>query len=358
MQYNITYREKDKGIQVIISYKNQNGKWQQKSKQGFKKKGEAKKYADKMLEQLKENITFNPPSEFDGITFEEFGQRYLEHMRLYREPKTNESTKTVLNRFSGLNNLEMNKITALDIQEIVDEQTKEGLNSNTISYYLKKLTIIFNSAKHQYNIINSVPTKNVKVNKPKDINKKALTDCEVTKLLDTFKNNKYYLIVFLAVKTGMRIGEILGLKWSDIDFKSNIITVNKQWKKLKDGSYNFGELKTKNSNRIIPISHSTSKELLDFLKSKNVINIDKRILNFKNKESVISYVNSLLKKHDFDISIHELRHTFATKLIASGLDFKTAANILGHDISQTMKTYSHVNNDMMDKAKNLIEEFF
>lgn len=353
MQYNITYREKDKGIQFIISYKDSLGKWKQKSKQGFKTKREAKIAADVALSKLKQNE--NLSSEFEGITFGEFSKEYLEHTKLYREYKTIQSTQTVLNRFTELNDIELSKITNLHIQKIVDKLSIEGLNPNTIKYYLKKLTIIFNAAKNQYNIISTVPTKNIKTSKSKDINKRALTESEVTKLLESLENTKYYLLIFIAVNTGMRLGEILGLTWNDIDFKNNIISVNKQWKKLKDGSWGFGELKTKNSNRLIPISKSVSKVLIKF---KNIINIDNRVVEFKKKDSVISVLNKLLKKQGYDITIHELRHTYATKLIANGLDFKTVANILGHDVKETIKTYSHVNDDMLSRAKNLIENIF
>ncbi len=56
MEYNVTYRDKDGGIQVIVSYKDRYGKWRQKSKQGFKKKRDAKLYADKIVEELKKRI--------------------------------------------------------------------------------------------------------------------------------------------------------------------------------------------------------------------------------------------------------------------------------------------------------------
>lgn len=353
MQYNITYREKDKGIQFIISYKDNSGKWSQKSKQGFKTKKEAKIAADEALNKLKQNI--NLSNEFEGITFREFGKEYLEHTKIYREYKTIESTKTVLNKFSQLDEMELSKITTLHIQKIVDSFSIQCLNPNTIKYYLKKLTIIFNSAKNQYNIINIIPTKNVKVSKSKEINKKALTDSEISQLLKDFKNTKYYLIVFIAANTGMRLGEILGLTWNDIDLKNNIIRVNKQWKRLKNGDWGFGELKTKNSNRIVPISQSVAKELTKY---KNIINIDNRIFEFKNKNTLIYCLGECFKKYGHNITIHELRHTYATKLISNGLDFKTVASILGHDVQQTIKTYSHVNNDMLNKAKSLIENIF
>lgn len=355
MDYNITYRQKDKGIQFIISYKDNNGKWKQKSKQGFKTKKDAKKVAEDFLDKLKEDISLNVPQEFDGVTFREFGIEYLNHTKVYRSYKTIQSTQTVLNKFSNLNEIELSKITTLDIQKTVDSLTKEGLNPNTIKYYLKKLTIIFNAAKNQYNIINTIPTKNIKITKSKEVIKKALTTKEVDQLLTSLHNSEYYLLVFIAVNTGMRIGEILGLTWKDINIKDNIINVNKQWKRLNTGDFGFGELKSKNSKRLVPISKAVKEEILNY---KTILYIDSRIFSFKNKDSVIKMVNELLKSKGFDISFHELRHTYATKLVANGLDFKTVAKILGHDIQQTMKTYSHVNSDMLDRAKQLIEIIF
>ncbi|MDK0626955.1 site-specific integrase [Clostridium perfringens] len=354
MEYNVTYRQKDKGWQFIISYKDYNGKWRQKSKQGFKTKKEAKPIAEKMLQDLKKNIkTIN--NSLGKITFKAFSDMYLEHEKLYKEPKTIESLITVIRRFQDLNDKELCKITNLDIQKIVDNMTKEHLNNNTIRYYLKILNSIFLCAKFKYNILDEVPSKYIKIGKSIPTKKKALNDDEINDLLLQFKNTKYYLVVYLAVNTGMRIGEILGLTWNDIDFNNCLININKQWKKLKDNSWGLGNVKSKNSTRIIPISNSVAEELL---KHKTIINIDNRVFNFKSKNTVLSRVNRLLKENGFDISLHELRHTYATKLIANGVDFKTAAKILGHSVEQTMKVYSHVNNDMLNKAHSIIENIF
>lgn len=357
MDYNITWRKKDKGWQFIISYKDSTGKWKQKSKQGFKTKKDAKPAAEKMLSELKKHLkTVNlADKSFDKITFYEFSQLYLEHTKLYKEYNTIVSIETVLKRFKDLNNKELCKITSLDIQKIVDKMTKQHLNNNTISFYLKRLTSILKYAQDQYNLISIIPTHNVKLGKRQKVVKNALTDSEINALLSSFKGDKYYQIIFLTINTGMRISEILGLTWNDINFNECTISVNKQWKKLKNGTWGFGTVKSKNSNRSIPISHTVAKELLKY---KNVINIDNRIFNFKSRDSVVVTLNKKLKRYGFNISIHELRHTYATKLIQNGVDFKTAAAILGHNVEQTLKTYSHVNNDMMKKAHSVIENIF
>ncbi|WP_282804542.1 tyrosine-type recombinase/integrase [Clostridium tetani] len=353
MDYNITWRKKDKGWQFIISYKDNLGKWKQKSKQGFKTQKDGKPVAEKMLQELKNNVKTVDKS-LNKLTLGEFSNIYFEHEKLYKQYNTISSLITALNKFRKLADKEICKITMLDIQKIVDEMTKEGLNNNTIRSYIKRLNVLFRCAEEEYNIISNIPTKNIKIGKPQEIIKKALTDVEANDLLNTFKDDKYYLLIFLAVNTGMRLGELLGLTWDNVDFKHNTITVNKQWKKLSSG-WGFGNVKSKNSNRIIPVSYNVMEELL---KHKNVININNRILNFKATNSICAIVNRKLKKHGFNISIHELRHTYATKLIANGVDFKTAAKILGHSVEQTLKTYSHVNDDMMKKATSIIDNIF
>ena len=72
MQYNITYRERYGKMQFIISYKDQSSKWRQKSKQGFAKKGDAKKAADKMLDELKENFELQVDAELEVLPSRSF----------------------------------------------------------------------------------------------------------------------------------------------------------------------------------------------------------------------------------------------------------------------------------------------
>nr|WP_311138063.1 site-specific integrase [Clostridium botulinum] len=74
------------------------------------------------------------------------------------------------------------------------------------------------------------------------------------------------MVAFIAANTGMRLGEILGLTWNDVDFKDNTVNVNKQWKILKNGKSGFGPVKSKNSNRIIPISKNVKNELKNYKK--------------------------------------------------------------------------------------------
>jgi len=117
----------------------------------------------------------------------------------------------------------------------------------------------------------------------------------------------------------------------------------------------FGSLKSKNSKRIVPIPPKTLSELKAY-KKISATDINNRII-ILNKNTYIGTYSPKLKKL-FGITIHELRHTYATLLISNGIDFKTAAKLLGDDVKQIIKTYSHVTDDMLKNATNKIAKIF
>ncbi|WP_050607234.1 site-specific integrase [Clostridium niameyense] len=357
MEYNITWRKKDKGWQFIISYKDNLGKWKQKSKQGFKTQKEGKPYIDKMLKELKSNIKNNNSSNTTNhITFEELSVIYIEHNFLYKEYHTIKGYKNCFSKFKDLNNKNINKIKKHDIQSIVDKMLKEHLKYSTVKKYVGILNMFFIYVKDDLNLISELPTMNIKIPKEKEYsNKKALTKKELDLLLKKLKTNRYYIVAFISANTGMRLGEVLGLTWDDIDLKNSTVSVNKQWKVLKNKKSGFGKLKSKNSYRTIPLSPNTLKELKNY-KKNNPIDINNRVAPF-NHASIDKYLNPKLRELA-GITMHELRHTYATLLISSGIDFKTAAKILGHTVEMTMRIYSHVTDDMMKKATKIIENIF
>jgi len=308
------------------------------------------------LEELKKNISLSVDlnKEHEEITFKEFSDMYIEHERLYKEYNTITGYEVAIIAFEGLHELEIAKIKNIDIQRCVDALIKSRKANSTTKLYLSRIYSIFNSAVNMSKIMLENPVKNVIVPKYKPTNeKRALTKLELKTLLGSLKNRKYYVISLIASKCGLRLGEILGLRWLDIDEKSCSIIVNKQWKRLSTGKYGIGSVKSKNSNRIVPIS---IKVLAELIKYKNEIPsyMDKRIFKNKSSESISNALKNIYKKAGFDISIHELRHTCATNLISNGMDFKMAAEILGHDVQETYKTYAHVNSDIRQRAAELI----
>ncbi|MBU3155145.1 site-specific integrase [Clostridium estertheticum] len=357
MEHNITYRQKDKGWQFIISYKDIDNKWKQKSKQGFKTKRDAKPIAEKMLEDLESSIKNNVDVEGANQTFKEVSKMYLKHSNLYKEYNTVKASENTFSKFKCLNSIKIKDIQKIDIQGVVDKLVKEGLKQSTITSHVVRLNTFLKYVKEDLNIIVSLPTEKIKVPKEKNkTNKKALTKPELDKLLNDLINNKFYIVAFIAANTGIRLGEILGLTWNDLDEINLTLDVNKQWKVLeKNKPSTFGTLKSKNSYRTVPISSKTLNAL-KFYKKNNPTDFKNRIAPF-NSASIFKYLNPKLRELA-DISLHELRHTYATLLIADGMDFKTAAKLLGHDVQETYRTYSHVTSDMLKNAAKRIDKIF
>ena len=169
--------------------------------------------------------------------------------------------------------------------------------------------------------------------------------------------------IYISLSTGLRIGEICSLKWSDINVTDGILTVNRTIERIYiiEGEKKHTELvintpKTKNSCREIPMN----KELLGMLKPlKKVVNDDYYILT--NDERPIeprtyrNYYKRLMEKLDIPkLKYHGLRHSFATRCIEVGCDYKTVSVLLGHsNISTTLNLYVHPN---MEQKKRCIDK--
>lgn len=167
--------------------------------------------------------------------------------------------------------------------------------------------------------------------------------------------------IYISLSTGLRIGEICALKWSDINVTDSTITVSRTIERiyLIEGEKKHTELvistpKTKNSCREIPMS----KELLAMIKPlKKVVNDDFYVLT--NDEhpteprTYRNYYNGLMTKLDIPkLKYHGLRHSFATRCIEAGCDYKTVSVLLGHsNISTTLNLYVHPN---MEQKKRCI----
>lgn len=355
MDYNITYRQKDKGWQFIIS-KKENGKWKQvKSKQGFKSKKDAKPVAEQYLKDLKDTQDLN--QELKGITFKEFYEMHIEHLKIHLESNTIKGYGISIYNFKSIYDKELSKITTIHIQKCIDDMIKNDLAISTIKEYVGKMSSLFNAAVNKYNIIQKSPMMNIEIKSTKNPkNKKALTENELKDVISRTKNEKHRLIYALAGMCGLRIGEIIGLSWDRVDLKNNIITIDRQWKYLNDNSFGFGDPKSKNSFRKVPITPYVRIMLIKW--NIQPINIDNRLFSESNTITITNSLKNNSKKLGYDITIHEYRHTYATTLIANGIDFKTVAQLMGHDVKETMKTYSHVTDDMIKKATNTLNSIF
>lgn len=187
------------------------------------------------------------------------------------------------------------------------------------------------------------------------------------KILDYIQSHFTFtgLGIYISLSTGLRIGEICALKWNDINITEGTITVSRTIERIYmvEGEKKHTELvisspKTKNSCREIPMS----KELLAIVKPlKKIVNDDFYVLT--NDEhpteprTYRNYYNGLMEKLGIPrLKYHGLRHSFATRCIEAGCDYKTVSVLLGHsNISTTLNLYVHPN---MEQKKRCITKMF
>ena len=148
---------------------------------------------------------------------------------------------------------------------------------------------------------------------------------------------------YIELATGLRRGELLGLKWQDIDWNNGIIKVRRQVARV-DGQIVEAPLKTKNSYRAVTIS----QQAIEVLKQQKAKTKDQYVFPSANggpisPDSVNNMLKRVLERAGIPkVRFHDLRHTFATIALQNGVDIKTVSGMLGHfSAGFTLDTYVH-----------------
>lgn len=252
------------------------------------------------------------------------------------------------------------------VQEFVLTKLNKGLSQKTVKDILIILKMIMKyGAKKDLIIFKpwdvNFPTDHTQHKVEiftKDEHKKAIA---YIKEHFTFRN----LGILICLSTGMRIGEICALKWSDIDIDSQVININRTIQRIyviENGTRRTELIvdnpKTKNSNREIPLT----KDLLNIIKPlKKLANEDFYVITNDEKptepRTYRSYYKGLMEKMNLPvIKFHGLRHSFATRCIEGKADVKTVSVLLGHsNIGTTMNLYVHPNTE---QKKSVINNVF
>lgn len=274
------------------------------------------------------------------------------------------------------------------LQSFINQLDKGGMATGTIQLVRTVLSNILEFAIREDLIIKN-PCYNLQIPKrPKKIKKVLTKDEEIVFMSEAKLSSSYYPLYYIALATGMRINEILGLTWDDIDFKQDTILINRTLVKLSkktstDYPFTFQTPKTLKSKRVIPMNNELKTFLLRHKKKQNNFKLEhpeewepykikyannlifttksgKPIYYSHVNQGIKSIIENINKKENIQskeekraaivydtFTMHSLRHTFATRCFELDIDPKIAQELLGHsNISMTMNIYTHPSDEI------------
>lgn len=351
------------------------GKERRTTRRGFKTIKEAKQAERNLLLDVEENgLPSNQSDGFQDPTFEELASLWLENYKTTVKTSTFENVRSKVEKMTEehFKELKLKKITVAYCQKVVIKLSKSYVLYN---HYLSVINRIFKYAVLM-DILNSNPFDKVIKPKSRQTQRKGnfLTKEELKeflKIAQTATLSYFFPLVHLMAYTGLRQGEALALKWSDVDFENKKITVNKTAVWIK-GKQTLQTPKTKNSKRVISIDPTTLSILKSWKKDQIKIYF-KNGKHFEGDENFIftNQQGDWVQTHNFipyfkrfvtshalkPITPHGLRHTHASLLFSAGVEPKNISDRLGHSTVQiTLDLYTHLTEDQRtDTVQKLID---
>ena len=331
-----------------ISYKTPDGKYKQKSKGGFRTKGEASKA--EALARAQEEY------EEDHISFYDYFKQWMETYKLdkiaYATYRSYESDLQSIKKY--FNGMELKQMTPAIYQRGLNEygETHTASTSRVMHAHIRAMV--------KYAIHDGIVAKDFtslatpcggKASKLKD--DKFLEPDELKMVIDECRDKiefASFLCIYIICKTGVRFAEALGLTWEDIDFDNGQISINKTWDyRTKKG---FKKTKTQAGVRIIPVDN----DFLETLGQCNDGNKSGRIIGDLANTSVNAALSRTLGRK---FNVHGLRHTYASLLIENQIEVLTIAEVLGHENPNvTLSVYSHQFQKLRERETEKIKNIF
>ncbi len=261
--------------------------------------------------------------------------------------------------------LRISKVEPLHIQRMLSALDKQGATARTRQVVLQVAKRAFRDAVRM-RIIPYNPASEIERPKHRTREMSVLTFEQVAKLLETVRNDRLFALYVLAVTTGMRQGELLGLQWQDIDFIDGSLRVVRQLGDVRGELY-FTEPKTKRGKRYISLPQVAVAALREHLmdlgrepKPSEIVFTDTHGGPIRRSSLRRNWFHPALKRAELPmIRFHDLRHTAATLLLAQNLNPKIVQERLGHtQIATTIDIYGHVIPSMQKEASDRLDHLF
>ena len=268
----------------------------------------------------------------------------------------------------NIGNIPLEKLTTMDLQKfyrklltkgrverIESKEQPKGLSAKTVRNINQVISSAMDLAVAQ-KIIPANPTNACELPKVEHQEMQTIPAEQLQAFLNEARATGVYEMYYIELATGLRRGELLGLKWQDVDWKNGIIKVRRQVARV-DGQIVEAPLKTKNSYRTVTIS----QQAIEVLKQQKTKTHDQYVFPSPNggpisPDSVNNMLKRVLERAGIPkVRFHDLRHTFATLALQNGVDIKTVSGMLGHfSAGFTLDTYAHVTTSAQKEAAQTI----
>jgi integrase len=338
----------------------------------IKGKKEAEKYLRKILHQKDSGEIVDSRK----VTIAEHMESWLETVvkhRVRQATYLDYKDRVRLYITPVIGNVKLSNLKPKMIQALYSDMIGKGLSSRSVRYVH---TILRNSLQQavKWELLNKNPADLVSDELPNNKREemKVLTKEQAASFLESTAYSPMKAFFCLLLCSGMRPSEALGLKWSDVDFENNRITINRTLTRYRKGGWSLEEPKTSRSRRTIPLPKTAMKDLKDHEKEQlaEILKAEPGKYNkhdfvfaanngepLSNRNVLMRHFKPILEKAGLpDIRLYDLRHTCATLLLAAGENPKIVSERLGHaSITLTLDTYSHVLPDMQEASAAKLE---
>ena len=267
----------------------------------------------------------------------------------------------------NIGDIPLEKLTTLDLQKfykkllsngrvdrLESKGQPKGLSPKTVRNIHQILSSALKLAQEQ-RIILANPAEGCALPKTEHREMKTLPVEQLQSFLREAKDSGVFELYYLELATGLRRGELLGLKWEDIDLEHGDLRVRRQIARI-NGQVVEAPLKTKNAYRTLPLAEDTISILKE---QKKRVGSSPWVFPSAtggpiSPDSVLHMLHRVLKRAGLpQVRFHDLRHTFATLALQNGVDIKTVSGMLGHfSAGFTLDTYAHVTTSAQKAAAN------
>lgn len=355
-------------------YKRKDGRWEGRYKNGFKPDGRTKyssvygySYSEVKGILSKKRAEKKASAVKCGFTFGELAELWLESVRNNVKESTFSNyymklQKHIIPIFGGIR---YEKLTVNFLNDFVDKKINAGLSSRYVSDMCRLIKSITKFARIRLGCADKAELLSLPKfdRKEREFFNKVQQDILFSYLAENISPSNIGIII--ALTTGIRIGELCALKWSDIDLEKRIITVSKTLQRIKNTSGKEATKiiitmpKSRTSERQIPIPEMIYP-LLNGCKRDGDCYVLTGKKSFTEPRTLQYRFKNILEKAGLPrVNFHSLRHMFATNCVAVGIDVKTLSEILGHSsVEITLNRYVHSSIERKKECMNMFSDSF